>query len=98
MELTENADRLVRTYSGGMRRKLDVGASLVGAPASCFWMTTSGLDPRSRLELWDAIRMLVAQGTNIVLTTQYLDEAERLAGQIVIIDPVRPSHPAHPQK
>jgi ABC-2 type transport system ATP-binding protein len=87
MELTEDADRLVRAYSGGMRRKLDLGASLVGAPRLLLLdEPTSGLDPRSRLELWDAIRMLVAQGTSVVLTTQYLDEAERLAGQIVIID------------
>jgi ABC-2 type transport system ATP-binding protein len=85
--LVEDADRLVRTYSGGMRRKLDLGASLVGAPRLLLLdEPTTGLDPRSRIELWDAIRGLVGQGTNVVLTTQYLDEADRLADQIVIID------------
>jgi ABC-2 type transport system ATP-binding protein len=87
MGLTEAADRLVRTYSGGMRRKLDLGASLVGAPRLLLLdEPTTGLDPRSRIDLWDAIRSLVDQGTNVVLTTQYLDEADHLAGQIVIID------------
>ncbi len=87
MGLTEAADRLVRTYSGGMRRKLDLGASLVGAPRLLLLdEPTSGLDPRSRLDLWDQIRTLVDQGTNVLLTTQYLDEADHLAGQIVIID------------
>ena len=87
MGLTEAADRLVRTYSGGMRRKLDLGASLVGAPRLLLLdEPTTGLDPRSRIELWDAIRALVDQGTNVLLTTQYLDEADHLAGQIVIID------------
>ena len=87
MGLTEAADRLVRTYSGGMRRKLDLGASLVGAPRLLLLdEPTTGLDPRSRIDLWDAIRALVDQGTNVLLTTQYLDEADHLAGQIVIID------------
>jgi ABC-2 type transport system ATP-binding protein len=85
--LVEVADRLVRTYSGGMRRKLDLGASLVGAPRLLLLdEPTTGLDPRSRIDLWDAIRQLVDQGTNVLLTTQYLDEADRLADQIVIID------------
>jgi ABC-2 type transport system ATP-binding protein len=85
--LVEDADRLVRTYSGGMRRKLDLGASLVGAPRLLLLdEPTTGLDPRSRIDLWDAIRQLVDQGTNVLLTTQYLDEADRLADQIVIID------------
>jgi ABC-2 type transport system ATP-binding protein len=85
--LVEDADRLVRTYSGGMRRKLDLGASLVGAPRLLLLdEPTTGLDPRSRIELWEAIRRLVEQGTNVLLTTQYLDEADRLADQIVIID------------
>jgi ABC-2 type transport system ATP-binding protein len=85
--LVEDADRLVRTYSGGMRRKLDLGASLVGAPRLLLLdEPTTGLDPRSRIDLWDAIRRLVDQGTNVLLTTQYLDEADRLADQIVIID------------
>jgi ABC-2 type transport system ATP-binding protein len=85
--LAEDADRLVRTYSGGMRRKLDLGASLVGAPRLLLLdEPTTGVDPRSRIDLWDAIRELVGQGTNVLLTTQYLDEADNLADQIVIID------------
>jgi ABC-2 type transport system ATP-binding protein len=85
--LTDAADRLVRTYSGGMRRKLDLGASLVGAPRLLLLdEPTTGLDPRSRIELWDAIRGLVATGTDVLLTTQYLDEADHLASRIVIID------------
>jgi ABC-2 type transport system ATP-binding protein len=85
--LVDAADRLVRTYSGGMRRKLDLGASLVGAPRLLLLdEPTTGLDPRSRIELWDAIGALVAAGTDVLLTTQYLDEADRLAGRIVIID------------
>ena len=87
LELTEAADRLVRTYSGGMRRKLDLGASLVGAPRLLLLdEPTTGLDPRARIDLWDAIRALVDQGTDVLLTTQYLDEADHLASQIVIID------------
>jgi ABC-2 type transport system ATP-binding protein len=85
--LADAADRLVRTYSGGMRRRLDLGASLVGAPRLLLLdEPTTGLDPRSRLELWDAIRALVAVGTDVLLTTQYLDEADNLADQIVIVD------------
>ncbi len=85
--LSESADRLARTYSGGMRRRLDLGASLVGAPRLLLLdEPTTGLDPRSRSELWDAIRALVAKGTDVLLTTQYLDEADHLASQIVIID------------
>jgi len=85
--LTEAGDRLVRTYSGGMRRKLDLGASLVGAPRLLLLdEPTTGLDPRSRIELWDAIRELVGQGTDVLLTTQYLEEADNLASHIVIID------------
>jgi ABC-2 type transport system ATP-binding protein len=85
--LSESADRLARTYSGGMRRRLDLGASLVGAPRLLLLdEPTTGLDPRSRSELWDAIRALVARGTDVMLTTQYLDEADHLASQIVIID------------
>ncbi len=85
--LTEVGDRLVRTYSGGMRRRLDLGASLVGAPRLLLLdEPTTGLDPRSRIELWDAIRGLVERGTDVLLTTQYLDEADRLAGRVVIID------------
>jgi ABC-2 type transport system ATP-binding protein len=85
--LTDEADRLVRTYSGGMRRKLDLGASLVGSPRLLLLdEPTTGLDPRSRIELWQAIRDLVATGTDVVLTTQQLDEADHLAADIVIID------------
>jgi ABC-2 type transport system ATP-binding protein len=85
--LSEVADRLARTYSGGMRRKLDLGASLLGTPRLLLLdEPTTGLDPRSRIELWDAIRDLVAAGTDVLLTTQYLDEADQLASQIVIID------------
>jgi ABC-2 type transport system ATP-binding protein len=85
--LTDDADRLARTYSGGMRRRLDLGASLVGAPRLLLLdEPTTGLDPRSRLELWDAIRALVQAGTDVLLTTQYLDEADQLATRIVIVD------------
>jgi ABC-2 type transport system ATP-binding protein len=87
LQLVEPADRLVRTYSGGMRRRLDLGASLVGEPRLLLLdEPTTGLDPRGRIELWDAIRSLVERGTDVLLTTQYLDEADQLAGQIVIID------------
>src|SRR6476646_8942623 len=87
MGLTDAGDRLVRTYSGGMQRRLDLGASLVGAPRLLLLdEPTTGLDPRSRNELWVAIEDLVASGTNVLLTTQYLDEADRLADHVVIID------------
>ena len=85
--LAEDADRLVRTYSGGMRRKLDLGASLVGRPRLLLLdEPTTGLDPRSRVDLWDSIRSMVDRGTDVLLTTQYLDEADHLAGSVVIID------------
>ncbi|HZP28676.1 MAG TPA: ATP-binding cassette domain-containing protein [Acidimicrobiia bacterium] len=87
LALGEVADRLVRTYSGGQRRRLDLGVSLVGAPRLLLLdEPTTGLDPRSRIELWDAIRELVRGGSDVLLTTQYLDEADQLAGRIVIID------------
>ena len=87
MQLTADADRLVRTYSGGMRRRIDLGISLTGTPRLLVLdEPTTGLDPASRIQLWDAIRSLVATGTDILLTTQYLDEADRLASDIVIID------------
>jgi ABC-2 type transport system ATP-binding protein len=87
LQLSQDAGRLVRTYSGGMRRRLDLGASLVGAPRLLLLdEPTAGLDPGSRVQLWDAIRELVAAGTDVLLTTQYLDEADRLAADIVIID------------
>jgi ABC-2 type transport system ATP-binding protein len=85
--LTDDANRLVRTYSGGMRRKLDLGASLVGRPRLLLLdEPTSGLDPRSRIELWEAIRNLVADGTDVLLTTQYLEEVDQLARDVVIVD------------
>jgi ABC-2 type transport system ATP-binding protein len=85
--LADAGDRLVRTYSGGMRRRLDLGASLVGRPQLLLLdEPTTGLDPRSRLELWDAIRTLVESGTDVLLTTQYLEEADQLARDVVIID------------
>jgi ABC-2 type transport system ATP-binding protein len=85
--LSDAADRLVRGYSGGMRRRLDLGASLVGAPRVLLLdEPTTGLDPRSRIELWDAIRALVRSGTDVLMTTQYLEEADQLADHIVIVD------------
>jgi ABC-2 type transport system ATP-binding protein len=97
--LAEAADRLARTYSGGMRRKLDLGASLVGAPRLLLLdEPTTGLDPRSRVELWDAIRGLVERGTDVLLTTQYLDEADHLASRIVIIDHGRAVAAGTPQE
>jgi ABC-2 type transport system ATP-binding protein len=86
-ELAHAADRTAKTYSGGMRRRLDLGASLVGRPKVLFLdEPTTGLDPRSRLELWDVIRELVRDGTTLLLTTQYLEEADRLADDIAVID------------
>ena len=87
MDLVDAADRQVRTYSGGMRRRLDLGASLVGAPRLLLLdEPTTGLDPGSRNEVWDGIREMSWAGTDFVLTTQYLDEADHLAAHIVIID------------
>lgn len=87
LKLTDAAGRLAKTYSGGMRRRLDLGASLVGRPKILFLdEPTTGLDPRTRLDLWKTIRELVAQGTSILLTTQYLDEADELADTIAVID------------
>ena len=86
-DLVDAADRQVKTYSGGMRRRLDLGASLVGRPRVLLLdEPTTGLDPRSRLELWSLIEELVADGTTLLLTTQYLEEADRLADHIVVID------------
>ncbi|HUA30949.1 MAG TPA: ATP-binding cassette domain-containing protein [Streptosporangiaceae bacterium] len=85
--LADAGNRLVKTWSGGMRRRLDLIASLVVEPAVLFLdEPTTGVDPRSRSEIWSAVRLLAAGGTTVLLTTQYLDEADRLAGQIVIID------------
>src|SRR5215468_3031708 len=86
-DLSQAGDRLVRTYSGGMRRRLDLAAALVARPPVLFLdEPTTGLDIRSRIGLWDAIEGLVAEGTTVLLTTQYLDEADRLADQIAVID------------
>ena len=85
--LTPAADRLVRTYSGGMRRRLDVAAALVHRPPVLFLdEPTTGLDPESRFTLWEAVRQLVAAGTTVLLTTQYLEEADALAERIVILE------------
>ncbi len=85
--LSEAADRVVKTYSGGMRRRLDLAVSLVATPPVLFLdEPTTGLDPRSRVELWDVLRELVGDGTTLVLTTQYLEEADQLADEIVVID------------
>ena len=84
--LAEDADRLVRTYSGGMKRRLDLAASLVGRPDVLFLdEPTTGIDPRSRLEVWALVRDLVGSGTTVLLTTQYLDEADQLADRIGVI-------------
>src|SRR5450755_3668011 len=86
-DLTEAASRAVKTYSGGMRRRLDLAAALVAKPEVLFLdEPTTGLDPRSRLALWETIEELVADGTTVLLTTQYLDEADRLADTIAVID------------
>jgi ABC-2 type transport system ATP-binding protein len=86
-DLTDAASRLVRTYSGGMRRRLDLGAALVADPPVLFLdEPTTGLDPRSRLGLWEVIEGRVSEGTTVLLTTQYLDEADRLSDQIAVID------------
>jgi ABC-2 type transport system ATP-binding protein len=86
-ELTEAADRPVRGYSGGMRRRLDLAAALVARPPVLFLdEPTTGLDPRSRVGLWETIEARVAAGTTVLLTTQYLDEADRLADRIAVID------------
>ncbi len=85
--LSHAGDRPVRTYSGGMRRRLDLAAALVARPPILFLdEPTTGLDPRSRLDMWDVIRDLVQGGTTLLLTTQYLEEADRLADDIVVID------------
>jgi len=85
--LSDAADRLVRTYSGGMRRRLDLAAALVARPPVLFLdEPTTGLDPRSRISLWETIEDRVSRGTTVLLTTQYLDEADRLADRIAVID------------
>jgi ABC-2 type transport system ATP-binding protein len=87
LSLVEVADRRASSYSGGQRRRLDLGASLVGAPRLLLLdEPTTGLDPASRFEVWEAVRGLVAGGTDVLLTTHYLDEADELADQVVVID------------
>jgi ABC-2 type transport system ATP-binding protein len=86
-DLVDAADRPAKTYSGGMRRRLDLAVSLIAAPPIIFLdEPTTGLDPRSRLAMWDIIKRLMAAGTTILLTTQYLEEADQLADRIVVID------------
>ena len=86
-ELSDAAQRIVKTYSGGMRRRLDLAASLIVAPPVLFLdEPTTGLDPRSRLGMWDVIADLVADGTTVLLTTQYLEEADQLATKIAVVD------------
>jgi ABC-2 type transport system ATP-binding protein len=86
-DLVKAADRTAKTYSGGMRRRLDLAVSLIATPPIIFLdEPTTGLDPRSRLAMWDIIKGLMAKGTTILLTTQYLEEADQLADRIVVID------------
>ncbi len=86
-DLADAADRPAKTYSGGMRRRLDLAASLVGRPEVLFLdEPTTGLDPRSRLDVWDFIRELQQEGTTLMLTTQYLEEADQLCDRIAVID------------
>ncbi|HLZ21963.1 MAG TPA: ATP-binding cassette domain-containing protein [Ktedonobacterales bacterium] len=86
-DLTDASSRIVKTYSGGMRRRLDLAASLILTPPVLFLdEPTTGLDPRGRTEMWDVIAGLVADGTTVLLTTQYLEEADRLANQIIVVD------------
>jgi ABC-2 type transport system ATP-binding protein len=85
--LTEAADRQVKKYSGGMRRRIDIAASILNTPDLLFLdEPTTGLDPRSRNQVWEIIRAVVAHGTTVMLTTQYLDEADQLAGRIAVVD------------
>ncbi|TDC01504.1 ATP-binding cassette domain-containing protein [Nonomuraea longispora] len=85
--LSEAAGRQVKTYSGGMRRRIDIAASILNTPELLFLdEPTTGLDPRSRNQVWDIVRIVVAHGTTVLLTTQYLEEADRLAGRIAVID------------
>jgi ABC-2 type transport system ATP-binding protein len=85
--LTDAGDKLVKDYSGGMRRRLDIAASIVVTPHLLFLdEPTTGLDPRSRNQVWEIVRVLVAEGTTVLLTTQYLEEADQLAERIAIID------------
>ncbi|MGN9795257.1 ATP-binding cassette domain-containing protein [Streptomyces sp. OZ13] len=95
--LTEAAGRPARTYSGGMRRRLDLAAGLITRPEVLFLdEPTTGLDPHSRNEIWDAVRRLTEEGTTVLLTTQYLEEADRLADDVVLIDGGRATHNGTP--
>ena len=86
-DLDDASDRVVKTYSGGMRRRLDLASALIGRPRLLFLdEPTTGLDPRSRLGMWDVIRSLVREGTTLLLTTQYLEEADELADRIAVVD------------
>jgi ABC-2 type transport system ATP-binding protein len=90
LDLSDAADRLARTFSGGMRRRLDLAASLIAQPPVLFLdEPTTGLDPRSRVELWELLRELVRDGATLLLTTQYLEEADRLADSIVVLNGAR---------
>ncbi|MEU9607524.1 ATP-binding cassette domain-containing protein [Streptomyces sp. NPDC048057] len=85
--LTEAGDRQIKNYSGGMRRRIDIAASILNTPDLLFLdEPTTGLDPRSRSQVWDIVRAVVSQGTTVLLTTQYLDEADQLASRIAVID------------
>ncbi|MEU1469691.1 ATP-binding cassette domain-containing protein [Streptomyces sp. NPDC005761] len=96
-ELTEAADRPARTYSGGMRRRLDLAASLLARPQVLFLdEPTTGLDPHSRGQIWEAVRELAGRGTTVLLTTQYLEEADQLADDIVLVDSGRAAHSGSP--
>ncbi|WP_053852395.1 ATP-binding cassette domain-containing protein [Streptomyces sp. NRRL B-24085] len=97
--LTEAADRAASTYSGGMRRRLDLAASLVRRPGILFLdEPTTGLDPVSRTFVWDAVRDLTADGTTVLLTTQYLEEADQLAHEIALVDQGRVAHTGSPAR
>lgn len=86
-DLTQSADQILATFSGGMRRRLDLAISLIGKPAILFLdEPTTGLDPRTRMQMWQAIQKLVAEGSTVLLTTQYLEEADHLADRIALID------------
>ncbi|MFE9859345.1 ATP-binding cassette domain-containing protein [Streptomyces sp. NPDC005780] len=96
-ELTDAADRPARTYSGGMRRRLDLAASLLARPQVLFLdEPTTGLDPHSRNQIWAAVRELAGRGTTVLLTTQYLEEADQLADDIVLVDSGRAAHSGSP--
>ncbi|MEU9881986.1 ATP-binding cassette domain-containing protein [Streptomyces phaeochromogenes] len=96
-ELADAADRAASTYSGGMRRRLDLAASLITRPAVLFLdEPTTGLDPHSRNQIWETVRALKAEGTTVLLTTQYLEEADQLADDIVLVDRGRVAHSGTP--